>query len=252
VLFLDEIGELGTDEQAMLLRALEEKTLLPLGSDREARSDLQWIASTKRDVLSAAREGRFREDLLTRINLWTFTLPGWRSRTEDIEPNLQCELDQFVERTGRRIALSKEACQKFLEFALSPKGEWKNNFRDLNAAVIRMGTVAQGGRISVEIVEEEIGRLVASWTSVGRGASEDLLLGIVGGNRWAEMDLFDRVQLTHVIEICRQSRSLSDARRKLFSASRFRKTSSNDADHLRKYLSRFGIEWEQLSRTALS
>jgi transcriptional regulatory protein RtcR len=71
VLFLDEIGELGIDEQAMLLRALEEKTFLPLGSDREAHSDFQLIAGTNQDLFADVREGRFREDLLARINLWT-------------------------------------------------------------------------------------------------------------------------------------------------------------------------------------
>ena len=77
---IDEIGELGLDEHAMLLRALEEKTFLPLGSDEEARSEFQLIAGTNRDLASAVREGRFREDLLARINLWTFSLPGLRSR----------------------------------------------------------------------------------------------------------------------------------------------------------------------------
>src|SRR6202522_3987557 len=91
VLFLDEIGELGLDEQAMLLRALEEKTFLPLGSDRESSSDFQLIAGTNRDLPGAVREGRFREDLLARINLWTFSLPGLRARPEDIEPNLDFE-----------------------------------------------------------------------------------------------------------------------------------------------------------------
>ena len=120
VLFLDEIGELGSDEQAMLLRALEEKTFLPLGSDRESRSDFQLIAGTNRDLYSAVREGRFREDLLARINLWMFSLPGLQSRPEDIEPNLQFELDQYARKTGNRVTFSKEARQKFLEFALSP------------------------------------------------------------------------------------------------------------------------------------
>jgi transcriptional regulatory protein RtcR len=60
------------------------------------------------------------------------------------------------------------------------------------------------------------------------------------------MDLFDRLQLSQVIEACRKARSLSEAGRTLFGASRERKTSSNDADRLRKYLRRFGLEWEQL------
>src|SRR5204862_3777135 len=70
VLFLDEIGELGLDEQAMLLRALEEKTFLPLGSDRETQSDFQLIAGTNRDLMAEVNRGLFREDLLCRINLW--------------------------------------------------------------------------------------------------------------------------------------------------------------------------------------
>ncbi len=120
VLFLDEVGELGLDEQAMLLRALEEKTFLPLGSDREAHSDFQLIAGTNRNLLSAVEDGRFREDLLARINLWTFTLPGLRDRHEDLEPNLQFELDQYAERSGARVTFNREARSRFLDFALSP------------------------------------------------------------------------------------------------------------------------------------
>ena len=80
VLFLDEIGELGTDEQAALLRAIEDKQFLPLGADREVRSNFQLIAGTNADLPAAVRRGRFREDLLARINLWTFRLPGLRER----------------------------------------------------------------------------------------------------------------------------------------------------------------------------
>lgn len=88
MLFLDEIGELGVDEQAMLLRAVEERRFLPVGSDREVQSDFQLVAGTNRDLAAEVAQGRFREDLLSRINLWTFRLPGLSSRREDIEPNL--------------------------------------------------------------------------------------------------------------------------------------------------------------------
>src|SRR6267154_2671185 len=247
MLFLDEIGELGNDEQAMLLRALEEKTFLPLGSDREAHSDFQLIAGTNRDLLSAVREGRFREDLLCRINLWTFTLPGLRLRPEDIEPNLQFELDQFAQRTGHRVTLSKEAREAFLDSAHAPSARWTGNFRDLNAAVVRMATLAQGGRISVEIVEEEIGRLKATWAALEQQAGPaDFLSQILSAKALDKIDVFDRIQLAHVIQICRDSRSMSEAGRRLFDASRTRKTSINDADRLRKYLGRFGIEWNQI------
>jgi len=246
VLFLDEIGELGLDEQAMLLRALEEKTFLPLGSDAEAHSDFQLIVGTNRDLLAAVRQGRFREDLLARINLWSFVLPGLRSRPEDIEPNLQFELDHFGEKSGRRITFNKEAREKFLDFAHSSSAMWKGNFRDLNGAVVRMATLSPGGRITAEVVEEEIDRLKVSWKSLETGAVEEYLAEFLGTEELAKIDLFDRAQLTHVIEVCRSSRSLSDAGRILFNVSRGRKKSSNDADRIRKYLTRFGIDWNQL------
>jgi transcriptional regulatory protein RtcR len=134
-LFLDEVGELGIDEQAMLLRALEEKCFLPVGSDKEFHSDFQLIAGTNRDLLVAVRNGRFREDLLARINLWTFQLPGLRDRREDIEPNLQFELEQFASKQGVNVTFNLEAWEGFLKFAASPEAAWSGNFRDLNAAV---------------------------------------------------------------------------------------------------------------------
>src|SRR2546422_139717 len=92
-LFLDEVGELGLDEQAMLLRALEEKRFLPLGSDKEVSSDFQLIAGTNRDLADAVQMGRFREDLLARINLWTFSLPGLVDRV--MPPGSAAHLDRF-------------------------------------------------------------------------------------------------------------------------------------------------------------
>jgi transcriptional regulatory protein RtcR len=94
VLFLDEIGELGLDEQAMLLRALEDKTFLPVGSDREQASDFQLIAGTNRDLGVRVAAGQIREDLLARINLWTFRLPGLAERVEYNEPNIDLVLDK--------------------------------------------------------------------------------------------------------------------------------------------------------------
>jgi transcriptional regulatory protein RtcR len=241
LLLLDEIGELGLDEQAMLLRAIEERTFLPLGSDEEVRSDFQLIAGTNRDLGALVRSGRFREDLLARINLWTFSLPGLRDRPEDLEPNFDYELERFAQRTGMLVACSREARSRFLKFAVSPEARWNGNFRDLNGAVARMATVAAGGRITEPIVDEEIDRLRALWKAPG---------GAAGAARIEELDLFDRAQLSAVLEVCARSRSLSEAGRELFSVSRAKKKAVNDADRLRKYLSRFGIEWTDLKPEA--
>lgn len=250
LLFLDEIGELGLDEQAMLLRALEEKRFLPVGSDKEVSSDFQLIAGTNRDLTVSVRDGRFRDDLLARINLWTFQLPALRDRTEDIEPNLRFELEQFARTHGTRVTFNKEAIGRFLKFASSSDAHWSGNFRDLNAAVTRMGTFAAGGRISVEIVDEEITRLRSQWQTPSVVQRSDVdLAEVFDAQRLAEVDLFDHAQLIEVIRVCRSSRNMSEAGRKLFASSRQTKSSSNDSDRLRKYLLRFGLSWEQAQRT---
>lgn len=239
LLFLDEIGELGLDEQAMLLKAIEEKRFFPVGGDREVASDFQLIAGTVRDLRQWVAEGRFREDLYARINLWTFELPGLAERREDIEPNLDFELERHARENGQRVRFTTEARRSWLAFATSGEACWPGNFRELSASVTRMATLAEAGRIGLAGVAEEIARLRQTWQATGRDSPLDELLGARAG----EIDLFDRLQLEQVIAICRQSASLSEAGRRLFAVSRQQKTSSNDADRLRKYLARFGLDW---------
>lgn len=245
LLFLDEVAELGADEQAMLLRAVEEKRFLPLGSDKEVRSDFQLIAGTNRDLQSAVAQGCFRDDLLARINLWTFHLPALCDRPEDIEPNLDYELEQFARLHGTKVTLNKEARERFLKFAVAPESTWAGNFRDLNAAVIRMATLTHGGRITVEIVEDEIRRLKSSWT-LPKTQCGDGILNILTELELSKIDPFDRAQLTEVVRICRATSTLSEAGRQLFAVSRIKKAAPNDADRLRKYLARFGLDWERV------
>ncbi len=240
MLFLDEIGELGLDEQAMILRAVEERRFLPVGADKEVASDFQLIAGTNRDLAASVAEGRFRDDLFARLNLWTFKLPGLADRREDIAPNLDYELERFAGREGERVAFNKEARDRYLAFATSPAALWPGNFRDLAASVTRMATFSPKGRIDLALVEAEIGRLGRSWLV---GEADDGLPAILSPDRLAALDPFDRVQLAHVIAMCRQSRSLSEAGRTLFAASRTQRTSTNDADRLRKYLARFDLAW---------
>ena len=247
VLFLDEVGELGLDEQAMLLRAIEEKTFVPVGSDAATQSDFQLIAGTNRDLIQAVHAGEFREDLLARINLWSFQLPGLAQRRDDIDPNLEFELQQFAERQGRKVTMNKEARQRFLEFALDSSTPWKANFRDLNAAVTRMATLAPTGRITVKIVDEEIQRLRSSWRDPQPTDQTSVLNEVLSDEQVLALDRFDRVQLAEVIQVCRQSKSLSAAGRTLFQMSRQAKQKPNDADRLRKYLAKHGLTWSDLN-----
>lgn len=243
LLFLDEIGELGLDEQAMILRAVEEGRFLPVGSDREASSDFQLIAGTNRNLVEAVSQGQFREDLFARLNLWTFSLPGLAERREDIEPNLDYELEQFAKSNDQRVTFNREARAQYIAFATSSMALWSGNFRDLSASVIRMATLSPSGRIDCAIVDAEIARLQRLWPADGADEPPDTLTTILSEAQWEEIDTFDRAQLAKVVEVCRRSRSLSEAGRELFSVSRQRRKSTNDADRLSKYLSKFGISW---------
>ncbi|MGB1015393.1 MAG: RNA repair transcriptional activator RtcR, partial [Nannocystaceae bacterium] len=254
LLFLDEIGELGLDEQAMLLRAIEDHRFLPVGSDREVTSDFQLIAGTNRDLRRCVHAGSFREDLLARINLWSFRLPGLRERAEDIEPNLDFELERQTAKFGTRLTINRSARQAFLRFATSPEGRWYANFRDLAAAVERMATLAPGGRINAAVVREEIDRLRLAWDETdlradasGTHTSEDTALAqYLSPDAIAGLDRFDRVQLADVLQVCQQARSLSEAGRTLFSATRKLRKTTNDADRLRKYLAKYGLSWKSM------
>jgi transcriptional regulatory protein RtcR len=245
MLFLDEIGELGLDEQAMILRAVEEGRFLPLGADKEVSSHFQLIAGTNRELLAEVTAGRFREDLFARLNLWTFRLPSLSERPEDIEPNLDYEMERFAAAQDLRVTFNKEARETYLAFATSPAAAWRGNFRDLSASVTRMATLAPAGRIDRATVEQEISSLKRLW-SHGTSDEPDILAAILNDGELAKVDPFDRAQLSEVVRVCRRSASLSEAGRTLFAASRQRRSSTNDADRLRKYLARFGLSFDSL------
>jgi transcriptional regulatory protein RtcR len=249
MLFLDEIGELGPDEQAMLLRAIEDGVFQPFGSDREVKSSFQLICGTNRNLQGAVAGGTFREDLLERINLWTFALPGLAQRREDIAPNLEYELDAYSRKTGRRVHFNREARERFLTFATSGDAVWSGNFRDLSGAVTRMATLAPSGRITNDDVDREIGNLQMKWRGGNAKKTDASLIELIAGKGVdVKYDLFDRCQLEAVIAVCQNSATLAEAGRTLFAVSRSARTSSNDSDRLRKYLARFGLGWEDVRR----
>ena len=248
LLFLDEIGELGADEQAMLLKAIEDKRFFPMGSDDEVQSDFQLIAGTNRDLAQEVRAGRFREDLYARINLWSYALPGLAQRVEDIEPNLLYLLAQFSEDNASKVRFNREARARFMRFAASPAARWSGNFRDLSAAVTRMATLSEAGTITASVVDDEIARLTRLWRHDGQPVQDGAALeDMIGFDAAAAIDLFDAAQLRAVIAVCRASRSLSDAGRTLFAVSRAAKAKPNDADRLKKYLARFDLDWDLVS-----
>ena len=246
LLFLDEVGELGLEEQAMLLSALESKRFFPFGSDKEVGSNFQLVAGTNRELWTMVETGQFREDLLARLDLWTYRMPSLRERLEDIEPNLEFEIRQASERMGAMVRFSREARSRYLRFATS-EATWRANFRDLNSSIKRMATLAEGGRISLDIVEEEIALLNRRWGRPHATSGLDQLLGPDGVK---QIDLFDRAQLAEVVAVCQRSPSLAAAGRELFQASRLHKASTNDSHRLKQYLARFNLTFAGVRDTA--
>jgi DNA-binding NtrC family response regulator len=131
-LFLDEIGELPLGMQPKLLRALQERTVRPVGGTAEVPFDARIIAATNRDLETAVEEGRFREDLYYRINVIHVELPPLRARGSDVLLLAQRFVDELAARAGKRVTgISGPAAEKLLAYA------WPGNVRELQNCVER-------------------------------------------------------------------------------------------------------------------
>lgn len=246
ILFLDEVAELGLEEQAMLLRAIEDRRFRPLGSEKEVQSDFQLMCGTNQDLTARASTGQFRADLLARINLWDFVLPGLKDRREDIEPNLLFETERSGLQLGARVSWSAPAWHRFMEFAM--EHSWPGNFRELGSAVARMATLADGYRITVADVEVELqtlgrGTQVEAVGSSKRRHTLSWVRRVLTGDAVDVADLFDLNTLEGVLEVLRDTHSMADAGRRLFAASRLQKANRNDSDRVRKYLAGWGLDY---------
>jgi transcriptional regulator with GAF, ATPase, and Fis domain len=129
--FLDEITETTPAFQVKLLRALQEGELRRVGSNRLVHVDVRVIAATNRDAEQEQREGRFRQDLLYRLNAVTIHLPPLRERREDILPLAQHFAQRVVRPGSQPVSFSREALQLLEQYA------WPGNIRELENAVVR-------------------------------------------------------------------------------------------------------------------
>ena len=109
------------------------------------------------------RAGRFGDDLHASINHWTFRLSALRDRPQDIEPNINYERERHTQQSSSTVRFNAEARRAFIRFATSPDARWPGNFRELSAAITRMATLADGGRITEQLVADEIKRLLEQW-----------------------------------------------------------------------------------------
>jgi len=225
----------------MLLSAIEKKRFYPLGSDKEVSSDFLIIAGTNRNLRKQVEAGKFREDLLARINIWEFHLPSLKERKEDIEPNIDFELDRMGDELGRRIRLQGEARTRYLTFALSNEAVWSGNFRELLASLVRLATMAPDGVITQQLVTREIDRLRQCWGGIAMDNMKNAGSWLRNDARFAHIDDIHLAALERVAEVCSGTASAAEASRILFNKSRLERKSTNDSDRLVKYLKQFGL-----------
>jgi two-component system, NtrC family, response regulator AtoC len=150
-LFLDEIGELPLSMQPKLLRALEARTVRPVGASSELPFDVNLVTATNRDLETSVAEGRFREDLFYRINVVRIELPPLRARGNDILLLAQRFVERFAERNGRRVrGMSSAVAQKLLAYA------WPGNIRELQNCIEQAVALARYEELTVEDLPERV------------------------------------------------------------------------------------------------
>ena len=148
--FLDEIGELPTDLQAKLLRAIQEKEIRPVGSVKRIAIDVRILAATNRNLERAVAEGIFRRDLFFRLNVLTLRIPPLRERRQDI-PLL---VAHFLERIGRDAGIEKTISDDSLKALLNY--DWPGNVRELENSMERACALTSSNRIEVRDLPTQI------------------------------------------------------------------------------------------------
>src|SRR5580693_3382627 len=150
-LFLDEIAEMPAGMQAKLLRALQERTVRPVGGDQEQPFSARIIAATNRDLEVEVEEKRFREDLFYRINVVRIEVPPLRARGSDVLLLAQHFLERFAAQSRRRVVGLTHEASNLLAFY-----SWPGNVRELQNCIERAVALAQSDRIETGDLPDKI------------------------------------------------------------------------------------------------
>jgi len=144
-IFLDEVGDLPIETQTKLLRVIENREFERLGSPKSVHVDVRIIAATNKDLHEAVRNGRFREDLLFRLNVFPIQLPALRERPEDIPLLVKAIVDELGATMGRQFdAISRASLRALQQY------HWPGNIRELRNVVERAMITTDGPVLNVE------------------------------------------------------------------------------------------------------
>ena len=150
-IFLDEVGNLSYEIQVKLLRAIQERVIQPVGSNKQINVDVRIIAATNENLLNAVKNGKFREDLYHRLNEFKIQVPSLQERREDI----MLFVDYFIKQTNAELGKKIKGISKDVEL-LFMKYDWPGNLRELRNIVKRAVLLTTNDEISVAALPNEM------------------------------------------------------------------------------------------------
>jgi sigma-54 dependent transcriptional regulator, acetoin dehydrogenase operon transcriptional activator AcoR len=149
-LFLDEIGDMPLEQQAVLLRVIQEKQMTRIGGIKVIPVDVRLICATHKNLLEKIREGTFRQDLYYRLNVMSITIPPLRERLEDISPLFQHFLDKLCKDRGQQLTVDRDLMHYLFAYS------WPGNVRELQNVVERAANLAINSVVNVHQLPREI------------------------------------------------------------------------------------------------
>jgi transcriptional regulator with PAS, ATPase and Fis domain len=144
-IFLDEIGELAAEMQIALLRVLQEREFQRVGANESIKTDVRVVAATNRDLQSAIAEGRFRDDLFYRLNVFPIEVPPLRERKEDIPLLVEYFVDRYASQAGKRITGISKKSMELLQSYL-----WPGNIRELQNVIERSVIISESENLCID------------------------------------------------------------------------------------------------------
>jgi transcriptional regulator with GAF, ATPase, and Fis domain len=189
-IFLDEVGELPLDLQAKLLRVLQEGEFEPLGSARTRKVNVRVVAATNRDLAEMAREGKFREDLFYRLNVFPLRVPPLRERGGDVALLARAFAERFARRMGRRIELLHPD-----DFRRLQDYPWPGNVRELQNVIERAIIFSSGTRLDLNRAMPETATPAPPPVARNDGGEERILNA-------KELESLERVNIERALSAC--------------------------------------------------
>ena len=168
-LFLDEVGELPLETQVKLLRALQEGEIDPVGAAKPVKVDFRLISATNKDLIQLVKEGKFREDLYYRLNVFPIRVPPLRDRKDDIPALAKNFLTRFAADEGRKslARVNSEA------LTLLQSYDWPGNIRQLENTIFRAVVLCDGDQLTVEEFPQIASQVSAFSASIVRARAPD-------------------------------------------------------------------------------